>query len=240
MTSVCNLFLFFFLMIRRPPRSTLFPYTTLFRSPHDRAARGLGSRELARFLAHHLGPYRPADLLHPEGDLAEGDDVVFRGERFADAGAVQEGAVRGADVLDLHAPIGERHLGVSPRDGGIVNRHVARDRPSHDHDASGLEVDGLLARRAQQLEHKRTIYVRGLPWRAPGRGAPPAPWPRSRRTRALDRSPPRSRPRPAPPRDPSAPARNGSRSPCRGWSRPSRRTRPRRRTAPAAPARARR
>src|SRR5256885_12578415 len=25
---------FFFLMIRRPPRSTLFPYTTLFRSPH--------------------------------------------------------------------------------------------------------------------------------------------------------------------------------------------------------------
>src|SRR2546430_9276678 len=29
-----NLF-FFFLMIRRPPRSTLFPYTTLFRSTHD-------------------------------------------------------------------------------------------------------------------------------------------------------------------------------------------------------------
>src|SRR3712207_8882013 len=30
--------LFFFLMIRRPPRSTLFPYTTLFRSHHqDRA-----------------------------------------------------------------------------------------------------------------------------------------------------------------------------------------------------------
>src|SRR3712207_9299392 len=31
-------FLFFFLMIRRPPRSTLFPYTTLFRSipaPHS-------------------------------------------------------------------------------------------------------------------------------------------------------------------------------------------------------------
>src|SRR5574344_110556 len=27
------LVVFFFLMIRRPPRSTLFPYTTLFRSP---------------------------------------------------------------------------------------------------------------------------------------------------------------------------------------------------------------
>src|SRR2546430_17393709 len=29
--SFCSFF-FFFLMIRRPPRSTLFPYTTLFRS----------------------------------------------------------------------------------------------------------------------------------------------------------------------------------------------------------------
>src|SRR3712207_7265202 len=28
----CSAPLFFFLMIRRPPRSTLFPYTTLFRS----------------------------------------------------------------------------------------------------------------------------------------------------------------------------------------------------------------
>src|SRR6266403_5453720 len=28
-----SLFFFFFLRIRRPPRSTLFPYTTLFRSP---------------------------------------------------------------------------------------------------------------------------------------------------------------------------------------------------------------
>src|SRR5258708_12599596 len=30
---------FFFLMIRRPPRSTLFPYTTLFRSLHYRRGR---------------------------------------------------------------------------------------------------------------------------------------------------------------------------------------------------------
>src|SRR5256885_13234717 len=34
---------FFFLMIRRPPRSTLFPYTTLFRS-----RRGDGGNRLAR------------------------------------------------------------------------------------------------------------------------------------------------------------------------------------------------
>src|SRR3712207_7898708 len=32
---------FFFLMIRRPPRSTLFPYTTLFRSSRGRRAGAL-------------------------------------------------------------------------------------------------------------------------------------------------------------------------------------------------------
>ena len=32
--AACSIF-FFFLMIRRPPRSTLFPYTTLFRSPQS-------------------------------------------------------------------------------------------------------------------------------------------------------------------------------------------------------------
>src|SRR2546422_11313301 len=38
--------LFFFLMIRRPPRSTLFPYTTLFRS--DAAPSGPGAFTPAR------------------------------------------------------------------------------------------------------------------------------------------------------------------------------------------------
>src|SRR2546427_11662496 len=35
-SRACLFFSFFFLMIRRPPRSTLFPYTTLFRSGADR------------------------------------------------------------------------------------------------------------------------------------------------------------------------------------------------------------
>src|SRR5256885_9690379 len=36
---------FFFLMIRRPPRSTLFPYTTLFRSAASPHGRPAGQRE---------------------------------------------------------------------------------------------------------------------------------------------------------------------------------------------------
>src|SRR5436190_13435484 len=44
----CPAILFFFLMIRRPPRSTLFPYTTLFRSAAVRGRCGTaaaGSRD---------------------------------------------------------------------------------------------------------------------------------------------------------------------------------------------------
>src|SRR2546426_9370760 len=68
------LLLFFFLMIRRPPRSTLFPYTTLFRSlepgPAVRAlqesrAKGRGELRMLGEVAQrleaqpvgHLGPH---------------------------------------------------------------------------------------------------------------------------------------------------------------------------------------
>src|SRR5256886_15150443 len=61
------MFIFFFLMIRRPPRSTLFPYTTLFRSISccgRSDAHPITSRPYARafhwfrhdFLRARLGP----------------------------------------------------------------------------------------------------------------------------------------------------------------------------------------
>src|SRR2546426_10751174 len=51
LTLLYLFYLFFFLMIRRPPRSTLFPYTTLFRSiPFWLLASGL----LASFLPDQL------------------------------------------------------------------------------------------------------------------------------------------------------------------------------------------
>src|SRR5258708_22684467 len=52
-------FVFFFLMIRRPPRSTLFPYTTLFRSlpDHGRDRRHADPPAYAgRFLPADAGP----------------------------------------------------------------------------------------------------------------------------------------------------------------------------------------
>src|SRR5688572_32516285 len=52
--SIC----FFFLMIRRPPRSTLFPYTTLFRSEFrefERASTVLVNAYLAPKMSAYLG-----------------------------------------------------------------------------------------------------------------------------------------------------------------------------------------
>src|SRR5437867_11795168 len=47
---------FFFLMIRRPPISSLFPYTTLFRSFDLVIGKILTSRlSLSKHLAHNLG-----------------------------------------------------------------------------------------------------------------------------------------------------------------------------------------
>src|SRR3712207_7403788 len=55
--------LFFFLMIRRPPRSTLFPYTTLFRSGGGRGgARGRrGSPDPGRLPRGRGARGRPGD-----------------------------------------------------------------------------------------------------------------------------------------------------------------------------------
>src|SRR5436853_6544912 len=42
--SILYLYVFFFLMIHQPPRSTLFPYTTLFRSRVELVCGGGGQR----------------------------------------------------------------------------------------------------------------------------------------------------------------------------------------------------
>src|SRR5688572_33511448 len=61
-------FLFFFLMIRRPPRSTLFPYTTLFRS---RRRRLPDARPQRRHAFRRRGPAHPPG--HPDRLETDGD-----------------------------------------------------------------------------------------------------------------------------------------------------------------------
>src|SRR2546427_9095227 len=71
---------FFFLMIRRPPRSTLFPYTTLFRSGVEglRAARDLHHRQrLALRRAHCAGRQRNRSEEHTS-ELQSQSNLVCR------------------------------------------------------------------------------------------------------------------------------------------------------------------
>src|SRR2546430_16903973 len=58
-------------MIRRPPRSTLFPYTTLFRSPTG-AEHPLAERERVDVVVHEYGQAEPLGELggeRPTGEL---------------------------------------------------------------------------------------------------------------------------------------------------------------------------
>src|SRR3989454_12816262 len=60
--------LFFFLMIRRPPRSTLFPYTTLFRSHRAKHAAGEPAVALRGLL----------EVVQPR-EQVRGEQVAIRG-----------------------------------------------------------------------------------------------------------------------------------------------------------------
>src|SRR5437870_10985608 len=61
----------FFLVVRRPPRSTLFPYTTLFRSRRTVAPR-------ARHLDPGYGVQRPVD--RPERSEEHTSELQSRGQ----------------------------------------------------------------------------------------------------------------------------------------------------------------
>src|SRR2546430_10721981 len=71
---------FFFLMIRRPPRSTLFPYTTLFRS---RIVRALTTRpEVNQYRADHgiHGNLTAAAMLGSRDGDDTGKEINVRSE----------------------------------------------------------------------------------------------------------------------------------------------------------------
>src|SRR5256712_13270065 len=73
--------LFFFLMIRRPPRSTLFPYTTLFRSTRKVSAEvDLVHQQTQnqRYGSSHIGA-TAKDISNVVTDAASGVVDIFHG-----------------------------------------------------------------------------------------------------------------------------------------------------------------
>src|SRR3712207_9191036 len=123
----------FLLMIRRPPRSTLFPYATLFRSAADREVVVLAEEldELERVLQAALG-LRPS-LLTPRRVAAPREDVVDAGvahlvERPAQGvdGRVDARPVRHRPPAE--AAVDARHslgrLLPRPAPGALGDRHL--------------------------------------------------------------------------------------------------------------------
>src|SRR2546425_11092179 len=90
------IFSFFFLMIRRPPRSTLFPYTTLFRSFVE-AGEGLRGAAEAHQRVPALVPGRAAGRVPGERGLLRGEGVGKASQGLEGATLVGPGgrAVRG-------------------------------------------------------------------------------------------------------------------------------------------------
>src|SRR2546427_5637845 len=65
-------------MIRRPPRSTLFPYTTLFRSQHARGGAGQGRDAAARARPPVAGRHRRPRSEEHTSELQSQSNLVCR------------------------------------------------------------------------------------------------------------------------------------------------------------------
>src|SRR3989449_9844834 len=135
-------------MIRRPPRSTLFPYTTLFRSRSrlrvldgpGRTGHGGHFQLLRQFASRGLVAHLP-DLVPArshERDVRGADDVgefgVLRQEAVARVNRVGPGDLRGGDDA--------RDVEVAVARGRPADAHVVIGEPGVQAVAVRLRVDG--------------------------------------------------------------------------------------------------
>src|SRR6266498_1607437 len=173
MLVVCPLCFFFFLMIRRPPRSTLFPYTTLLR---PRRVNVLRRRELPpRLRAIHDPPAR----LHLRGggspDLLAAPSVAIVGARACSPYGAQVARMLGRELAAAGVVVvsglargidAEAHRGALEAGGttvAVLGCGIDRDYPAaHAHLARGICKSGLVL-------SEYAPAVEPAPWRFPAR-----------------------------------------------------------------------
>src|ERR1035438_456274 len=111
---------FFFLMIRRPPRSTLFPYTTLFRSCHFHL--DLMELGLAVPVFESIGVGMVADqvvTIAVFGSFSQGAGHVVGAVQKQAAGFLRQHRHALLGVNHLLLPLGSWTRGLRPRTPGI-------------------------------------------------------------------------------------------------------------------------
>src|SRR3989441_9372819 len=140
-------------MIRRPPRSTLFPYTTLFRSRPVRLDAGGACR------AHRPGPQLDRELAPPA--------ATTRGDPGGSArGAAHDGTCAGvarADEPDGPAQAARRHSRarvVCQGDGGLDSRARGGGPPARRRAAEGAAALPELAALEAGLQRALMTRVR--------------------------------------------------------------------------------
>src|SRR5256885_10558277 len=151
-------------MIRRPPRSTLFPYTTLFRSrPVVERDRVLGPEHLLRRVRRVAGVHDEvaADRDHDEFGLVVLPDQLHVAEESRVAHVVELESVLELDdeAARLAAGIGRALLRDGIDDGDlrrVLRTHLGdRDlRPRRLDTASLAEPDALLRGEPREVDHR--------------------------------------------------------------------------------------
>src|SRR2546429_2464454 len=120
-------------MIRRPPRSTLFPYTTLFRSEVLQKDDGHGAERRARERA------RAAERDHQER-LDRGDELDVRGPHEAVVVRPEDAGKRGEEARDHEGEV-------------LVEPHIVAERP-HARLALADALEPEPERRAYEHAHR--------------------------------------------------------------------------------------
>src|SRR2546429_8640785 len=91
-------------MIRRPPRSTLFPYTTLFRSAPGRGPWPTPGRSTSRDLGRWTRPrWRPPPRRSPNACAGRSDGMATERAEQVELAELEEGL----DALQVARPVSE-------------------------------------------------------------------------------------------------------------------------------------
>src|SRR6266850_6912245 len=121
--TTLQIYFFFFLMIRRPPRSTLFPYTTLFRSPFRSGRLRLPTRSLQQLVTREeLQELRPRTRTLIVSAVTEDDELRLRRCRM------QRARLLDRDQL-VPGTVDHERRSTESRDAGQVVEGVANQDP---------------------------------------------------------------------------------------------------------------